>query len=150
MSHHVQVVADHPQNRRERAMHVCMHTHMHPQRDCVCMPACYQLSGRVVGCLRFWIKFSGFSRSGFSPPFMALAAICQHVSSQVQLPLVWVKLHPLHMACRVLLIFTQGVWRIKYVRALLFTFFFSHRYIIFCKHKGGKVVDEVMKFSFHN
>ena len=37
-----------------------------------------------------------------------------------------------------------------YVHASLFTSFFSQRYIIFCKHKGGKVVDEVTKFPFHN
>ena len=35
-----------------------------------------------------------------SPVFRALAAICQHVGSQVQLPLVWVKIHPLRTPCR--------------------------------------------------
>ena len=77
------------------------HVHSHTKR--VCLYVCYQLSRRVAGCLRFWTKLSGFSGSGFSPLFLALAAICQHVGSQVQLPLVWVKIHPLHTACRVLL-----------------------------------------------
>ncbi len=47
-----------------------------------------------------------------------------HVSSQVQLPLVWVKIHPLRMACMVLLWkhgwhFTQDVQRIKYASFII-------------------------------
>ena len=32
------------------------------------VPVCYQLS-RTTGCRRFWTRFSGSSRSGFSPLF---------------------------------------------------------------------------------
>ena len=61
--------------------------HKHTHRKSVCMSVCYQLSRRVAGWPRFWTKFSSFSGSGFSPLFTSLAVICQHVGSQVQLPL---------------------------------------------------------------
>ena len=56
----------------------------------------------------------------------------QHVSSQVQPPLVLVEIHPLRTPCRVLLwkqgwIFTQDVYRVKYVLFLLFKMFVFHK-----------------------
>ena len=98
----LQIIMDQPQNRRERQTDT--HTLADTQRECVCMSVCYQLS-RSHWLPRFWTKFSGFSGSPGCHPAM---------SSQVQLPLVWVKIHPLSTACSVLLwktgwIFTQDI-----------------------------------------
>ena len=100
MSHCVQlqVIVDHPQGRRER----------HPpsltlvtDRESVFVSLC------VINCQEELLAARGsgpnsvvFNGSSFSPLFTALASICQHVGSQVQLPLVWVKIHPLRTASR--------------------------------------------------
>ena len=109
------------------------------------------LSRKVAGCQRFWTKFSGFSGSSFSSLFMALAAICQHVSSQIQLPLVWVKIYP-HVAYVVLLwkqalIFTQDTWHIKYVRFIIFVLFFTNVHNLL-QAQGGKSSWQSHEISF--
>ena len=53
-------------------------------RESVCLYTCLVL----LTVKRFRTKFNGFSWSSLTPLFMALAAICQPVGSQVQLPLV--------------------------------------------------------------
>ena len=112
-------------------------------RESVFVCLCYQLSRRVAGCLRFWTKLSGFSGSGFSPLLMALAAICQHVSSQVQLQLVWVKIHPLYgLQGSSLKTWVNFHPRPRHIKLCTFfiisNFSFSQTYIIFCKNKGKK------------
>ena len=54
--HCVQIIMDHPQNRRKAQRE----RYTHRKRECVCMSVYYQLSRRVAGCPRFWTKFCSF------------------------------------------------------------------------------------------
>ena len=133
---------------------------IHRIRECVQfvrVPVCYQLS-RTTGCPRFWTKFSGSSRSGFSPLFTPWLPSAQTIpthqfsssattgmgeNSSTTYTLqgslkIWVNFHP---GC-----IPRQIWMF-----FIFVFFcISQTYSVFSKHNRKKVVDSVMKFLFHN
>ena len=123
------------------------HTHLQTQRErvCVCMSVCYQLS-RSHWLPRFWTKFSGFSGSPWLPSsngFSSSATTRKGQNSPTKYCLQcssfknWVNFHPGCTAHQIMYIFYLNIC-------------FSQTYRIFCKHKGGKVVDKFIKFPFCN
>ena len=144
---------DDPQNKRVREVcggggcKIC---------TCACVINCQEESLAAWGSGQSSAVVAGPVSRHCLHPGCHLHRLSQHVSSQVQLLLVWVKIHPLRTPCRVLLwkhgwIFTQDVHHVKSV------FFYYLIFCVFHKHTQSsasttrkKVVDNVMKFLFCN
>ena len=98
----------------------------------VCFTNCQEESLAVCDSGQSSAVVAGLVSCHCLHPGCHLCRPSQHVSSQVQPLLVWVKIHPLHTPCSVLLwkhgwIFTQHVWRIKsaWLNYLKFLYFIN-------------------------